>query len=295
MPRRKPFRIAHLSDLHLTRKDTDARSEPKIFGPLTGMNTAFRGIVKAPALKNSDWVLVTGDVTDRGDLEAWAVFWEAMRAAGLEKKTYVIPGNHDVCCLGARWPFGKSKKDYAKADLERAAKGLRMGHQKFTFPWDESPDPRVVVFGLNSNNLGNLTVMDNALGQVSYFQLVSLAGKLHKHEDVPVKIVALHHSPNIPGKGQDLIEKIEAKSSEMQKGDRRALRLISLAQRVRLIVHGHTHKQRDRRVTGGIRIVGTNATTEPISKKGPKRYQFYTYTVRGEGGRVEPKIVTVTL
>lgn len=292
MPTRKPFRIAHLSDLHLTKRDTDARSEPKIFSPLKGMNDAFRQIVKAPALQNCDWVLVTGDVTDRGDIEAWAMFWEVMREAGLDKRAYVIPGNHDVCCLGARWP--RAKKGYAKKDLERAAKGLRMGHQKFTFPWDVSPDPRVVVFGVNSNNLGNLSVIDNALGQVSYFQLVSLASKLHKHRHVPVKIVALHHSPNIPGKGQDLIDKVEAKSSEMQKDDRRALRLICLAQRVRLIVHGHTHKQRDRRVTGGVRIVGTNATTEPISKKGPKRYQFYTYTVLGDGGRVQPKVVTVT-
>jgi 3',5'-cyclic AMP phosphodiesterase CpdA len=292
MPNRKPFRIAHLSDLHITKKDSDSRSEPKLFGPLKGMNEAFRRIARTPVIQRCDWIVVTGDVTDRGDPEAWKVFWDAMGGAGLHRKAYVIPGNHDVCCLGARIPF--LKKVYAKKDLEKAVRGLRMGHQRVKFPWDVSPDPRVVVFGVNSNNLGNWSVVDNALGEIGYYQLVSLASKLHKHRDVPVKIVALHHSPNIPGRGQDPIDKIETKFVEIQKEQRQALRLICLAQRVRLILHGHTHKQRDRRVTG-LRIVGTNATNEPVSvsRKPKRRYQFYTYTVYGDGGRVVPKVQTV--
>jgi len=34
--RRAPFRIAHLSDLHLTARDGAPRSEPRLLGELTG-------------------------------------------------------------------------------------------------------------------------------------------------------------------------------------------------------------------------------------------------------------------
>jgi hypothetical protein len=39
----------------------------------------------------------------------------------------------------------------------------------------------------------------------------------------------------------------------------------------------------------------TPATTQPLSRKGPEKYRFYTYTVYGDGGRVVPKITTVTV
>jgi len=60
------YRIVHLSDLHLTARDTDRRSEPKLFGPLRGMNVAFRTILRSPQINKADVVLITGDITDRG-------------------------------------------------------------------------------------------------------------------------------------------------------------------------------------------------------------------------------------
>ena len=191
------FRIVHLSDLHLTKRDGASRSEPKLFNKLKGMNTAFRKIVVSKPIQKADLILVTGDVTDRGDIESWNVFWGTINDAGLKDRTHVIPGNHDVCCLGARLP-GK-RKAYKDADLQKAVNGLRMGGKPTKFPWVIYPDPRVVIFGLNSNNLGNLNAVTNAMEELDYYQLSSLASKLHVYRDVPVKIVALHHSPNIPG------------------------------------------------------------------------------------------------
>ena len=46
MPSSSTFRIAHLSDLHLTEDDKARRSAPKLFGRLRGMNAAFRQIVR---------------------------------------------------------------------------------------------------------------------------------------------------------------------------------------------------------------------------------------------------------
>jgi len=96
------YKIAHLSDLHLTSDDNGTRSEPRIFGPLKGMNTAFRQVVSSTAIQGADLILITGDVTDRGEVEAWRLFWNRIKDAGLADKVRVVPGNHDLCCLSLR-------------------------------------------------------------------------------------------------------------------------------------------------------------------------------------------------
>jgi len=293
MPKTEPFRIVHLSDLHLTSSDDAFRSEMKLFGRLNGMNAAFRRIVHAPLIQEADLILFTGDITDRGEIEAWKVFWSAVKDAGLSDRSLVIPGNHDVCCLGVRAPWDQG----AQADWAKAVAGLRLCGQPTKLPWVRTPDPRVAVFGLSSNNLGNLTALSNAMGHVGYFQLQSLAEKLHVHRDVPVKIVVLHHSPNIPEEStavkreQRPFSPLQRQAHQIPQDQRRALRLLCITHRVRLILHGHLHMAEDRRV-GGIRIVGSCATTEP-NKDG--QYQFYRFDVLGNGNRVSRKLCRVSV
>jgi 3',5'-cyclic AMP phosphodiesterase CpdA len=130
MSNNKDFKIVHLSDLHLTSSDRASRSEPKLFGSLRGMNAAFRKIAKSRTLQEADLILVTGDVTDRGDIGSWLVFWEAIKKAGLEKRVLVVPGNHDMCCLGWQLP---NKKHFAR-DLRKVVAGLKRGSQPIRFP-----------------------------------------------------------------------------------------------------------------------------------------------------------------
>lgn len=305
-----PFRIVHLSDLHLTRSDGFARSEPDLLRPLKGMNRAFRSILATPGLQRADLVLVTGDITDRGDTRSWQEFTAAAIAAGIADKLVLVPGNHDVCCLGARLP-GR-RRAYRIEDLRRATKGLTMGMAASAdslgaswpvggFPIVAHPDPRVVVFGLNSNFLGNLNIASNALGKVDYYQLASLASKMHRYRDVPVKIVALHHSPNIPQaktarrRGQKAFSPLARLGHQIPQGQRRAIRLLCIAHRVRLLVHGHLHMAEDRRVSG-VRIVGSPATTEPFRvHRGGADYRYFTYTVSSSGDRVRTQLRIVTL
>ena len=227
---KQSFKIVHLSDLHLTKTDGASRSEPKLFNKLKGMNEVFRKIIASKPVQKSDLVLVTGDVTDRGDIESWKVFWEGINNAGLKDRTHVIPGNHDVCCLGVRLP-GK-RKAYKDEDLQKAVNGLKAGGKLTKFPWVINPDPRVVIFGLNSNNLGNLNAATNAMGELDYYQLSSLGSKLHVYRDVPIKIVALPHSPNIPGaetarkRGQKPYSKLERLGHQISDGQRLSLQLL---------------------------------------------------------------------
>jgi len=107
-----PYRIVHLSGLHLTTSsDAKARSELNMFGKLHGMNVAFRKLVHAKPVQESDLVLVTSDVTDRGDIGSWHVFWEAIKGAGLLRRVLVVPGNHDIYCLCTH--YQRSLKVYA--------------------------------------------------------------------------------------------------------------------------------------------------------------------------------------
>jgi len=292
-----PFRIVHLSDLHLTRTDGTGRTEMDLFRPLKGMNDAFRRILRTSTLRNSDLLIITGDVTDRGDEASWRVFWGAVDGAGLRQRVLVVPGNHDLCCLGSRLPLPHA--GYRSADLLRAMAGLRMGDQPVKFPWAVRPDPRVVVFGLNSNNLGNLSAATNAMGRLGYYQLKSLADKLYTHREVPVKIVALRHSPNIPGqdtarkRGLRPMSPLERMGHQIPREQRRMLLLLCLAHRVRLLVHGHLHLAEDRKVSG-VRILGAPATTEPLSAGAlASDYPLRTYTVQGDGGRVRCELRSV--
>lgn len=293
----KPFRIAHLSDLHLTATDDGRRSEPKLFGALQGMNIAFRGVLGSRAIQQADLLLVTGDVTDQGDIKTWGIFWDSISTYALSDRCLVVPGNHDVCCLGVRG-VAKQKAD-VKADIEKAAKGLRKGRQPTRFPWARQVDPRVVIIGLDSCNAGNPTALTNAQGQLRFWQLDRLARLLRKHQAVPVKIVALHHSPNIPGEETEAKRRLAKLSMadrwglEMPERDRQALRLLCIAQNVRLVVHGHVHRAEDRRVNG-VRMIGCPASTQPLGGDGAARVQFYTYTVLGKGGRVRVRLHTIS-
>jgi hypothetical protein len=86
------LKIAHLSDLHVNEGPTVRmveRAHP-------GGNTRLARVLDAPALGEADLVLVTGDVTDRGTAASWRQFVDALEERGLEQRTLLVPGNHDL-------------------------------------------------------------------------------------------------------------------------------------------------------------------------------------------------------
>jgi 3',5'-cyclic AMP phosphodiesterase CpdA len=277
------FSVVQLSDLHLTADDREARSEPRLFGRLTGMNAAFRRLLANGVLQAADLVLVTGDITDRGDPLAWQVFWRGMVAAGLLNRCRVIPGNHDVCCLGVRPAASRGKR--VAEDLAKLQAGLgQVGHAVESPRAEVLASGRVVLFGLDSSNPGNVSALTNAVGELGMPQLERLARLLRQHRDVPVKIVALHHSPNIPRaatarrRGLEVLDGVMRWGHEVPAADRRALRLLCVSHGVRLIVHGHLHRFEDRHVNG-VRIVGAPASTEPATANGRRGLPLVRYTL----------------
>jgi UDP-2,3-diacylglucosamine pyrophosphatase LpxH len=152
---------------------------------------------------------------------------------------------------------------------------------------------RVAIFGLNSNNYGNWSPIDNAIGNIGDEQLNKLNLLLKKYKKIPVKIVALHHSPNIPGVITAWRRKEEATifpdTLELPQMQRRRLRQICRDNKVKCIVHGHVHIARGRRVQS-LRIIGANAATEPDKNVTKKRYNITALTIKGRKGRVYRKV-----
>lgn len=291
----KTFKISHLSDLHLTSNPSARRSELK-WGRLSGMNDAFRHVLTSKVVQNSQLIVVTGDVTDRGDIKAWSWFVKSLTDAGVKSRTLAITGNHDLCSLGAR--IG-SRSKLKRSDLERASNGLLLAGQPGKFPWARVVDPNVVIFALDTNNSGNRTALSNAVGRIGEQQMQRFSELLAKHIRIPVKIVAIHHSPNIPEKatairrGQRPKSHFDRRTHQIPQNERREFRRLCVAGKIRLVIHGHLHEAEDRRVNG-LRIIGAPATTEPLNMSNQDRqYQIYQYTVRGNGSRVNVELVTV--
>ncbi len=91
------FRVARLSDLHLNGNDAGRRSEPKLpHQRLTGMNEAFRTVLKSQKIHDSDAILIAGDITDKGNLATWKRFDQLLRKAGVRDKTHVDIDHPDI-------------------------------------------------------------------------------------------------------------------------------------------------------------------------------------------------------
>ena len=85
----KSLTIAHLSDLHLTATGDGRRKEDRA----RHMNANLCRLLAHRSVQHADLVLITGDVSDRGELAAWNVLWKAVRQASLDLgKMIVLPG-----------------------------------------------------------------------------------------------------------------------------------------------------------------------------------------------------------
>src|SRR5574340_58990 len=228
------------------------------------MNQNYRVLMESVAKSNAAAVLVTGDVTDRGEQRAWEIFWEGIRGNGLEDRTWFVPGNHDVCVLGMR---RRPKTE----DLARARAGLSRGNQPIAFPWARKISGGATLFGIDSTNGGNRTGLTNAVGWLGSDQLIKLGKLLREHASDRVKLIMMHHSPNIPGKetarrrGEKPASFFERATMSLNERDRLCLRILARVFGVKAILHGHTHDAPDRRVNG-VRMIGCPASTEPRGK-----------------------------
>jgi 3',5'-cyclic AMP phosphodiesterase CpdA len=268
-----PITIAHLSDLHLTATDDGRRKEDRA----RHMNANLYRLLRHEPIQGADLMLITGDVSDRGELAAWNFLWSSVRDAGLDLgKILVIPGNHDAACLGLRRIRPKAE------DLAIVRAGLEKGRQRRRLPYVRLfAGGTVGAFAVDSVNAGNFNLIDNAVGRIGFNQLAKLGELLRENTEIPCKLIVLHHSPNIPHsatskrRGEKATPFWQRAALQLDRVDRVGLRLLARTFEAKAILHGHTHDNLDRRI-GGVRIIGTRDSTVPQSS-GLLSYKLYTY------------------
>jgi 3',5'-cyclic AMP phosphodiesterase CpdA len=94
-PPLRALKLAHLTDLHVTegpRVRLIEKARP-------GGNEILPHLFTRPELAESDLILMSGDLTDRGTAASWQCFRETLKKYDLADKTILVPGNHDIALV----------------------------------------------------------------------------------------------------------------------------------------------------------------------------------------------------
>lgn len=210
--------VIHLSDLHIhiSKKDPDNKNAQRLVQHL--INRYGSGA------KGSRYVVLTGDLTDDGDLRQYRNL-QAQVLTPLAKRFTLLPapGNHDYAWKGNVFK-PRTPAYFARTVVQPCQKAAGPGR----FPcFTARPRQRVVFIGLDSADPKDKVHL--AAGIVDAEQRATLAALLkapaHRKR---LKVVYLHHHPFDRGLGGKLKE---------------ADKLLEvLACNAQLVLFGHRHK-----------------------------------------------------
>ncbi|MEM1251098.1 MAG: phosphodiesterase [Cyanobacteria bacterium P01_H01_bin.21] len=198
-----PILLAQVTDSHLLAKTTDQ---------LRGCNTwqTFNAVVQEVARCNPDGLLLTGDLAEQGETDAYGHLVDAI--APLHVPTYWLPGNHDRLDV-----------------LQQVFQSLPVSQ------------------GLRSVDLGTwqLILLNSVFPQAQfgegYLSLQQLRFYLTSHPLKPT-LIALHHHPI--SVGIDWVDQIGVQNAA------EFCALIESFPQVKLVVFGHIHHEFQCRVGG---------------------------------------------
>jgi len=87
------FRIAHLSDLHAMANGQELAEDPRRRVPIELIDDLFSSALAAP---NVDAIVVSGDSTDKGDIDSWKALLSCASVERAADRIVIAPGNHDL-------------------------------------------------------------------------------------------------------------------------------------------------------------------------------------------------------
>lgn len=212
----QPFLLAQITDSHLLAQTT---------AQLRGCNPwqSFTAVVKEAMQCQPDGLLLTGDLAEQGEAEAYEHLVDSIKP--LQLPIYWLPGNHDH-----------------RPNLQRVFHQLPMGQ------------------GVTAVDLGawQLILLNSVLpqakfgeGYLSDQQLHQLQGYLRQSPHHPT-LIALHHHP-IPV-GIDWVDMMQVQNAD------NFLSLIEPFPHVKLVVFGHIHHEFQQERAKGISFYGCPST-----------------------------------
>ncbi len=188
-PSKDVYRIAHLSDLHLT-----------------GMNLDFDcclALVEDASAHGANHLIISGDLVDAGEMKVLKAFVAALKRLGWagSNRLTIIPGNHDIFPASIRnflrpqRPTSIFNEFVAITRGSRTGKGFKSLRRGQAYPFGKVLTDQIVLVGLDTTRNGEYNPMNWAGGELSEDQREAADEFIGAWSHVPHRIIVMHHQP----------------------------------------------------------------------------------------------------
>lgn len=179
------IQIYHVSDLHFHHDNKDNQ------GALALLHRLQEKVKWGPS--DSNYLLVTGDVTDDGDEQQYERAREALEP--FKGHLIIAPGNHDYGRAGNLYNAACAHHFDEKFLPSLGVSNRFLGKEPAVTKLDDGSGTKVMLYGLNSV-LETTQVKDFARGGIGESQLLRLHSAISSPEsEGAIKLVYLHHRP----------------------------------------------------------------------------------------------------
>ncbi len=286
----KEYRLAHISDLHLS---------PDYFPERT---QHFRSILHQCKNLNVDHIIITGDITNQARPHEFDHFREILQEFSLldARKTTVVIGNHDIFggpyhaedvlnfpSICKETNYDTKIEEFYSTTME-TFEDTRFFSSESIFPFLKIIDG-IAIVGINS--IARWSALKNPIGSngiVDDEQHEALKTLLNSPLLKGKKIfVAIHHHFNKldEGKGKSKLERLWLAFESTTMKLRQKKRLLKLFRKsgIEYILHGHVHASTEY-LQNGIRCANAGGTMIP-SKESIQT--FHLFNVQAKNVTVE--------
>ena len=183
------YRIAHLSDLHLTDVNRDFE--------------CCLALVEDATARGAEHLVISGDLVECGQMKVLKAFVGALRSRGWagSNRLTIVPGNHDIFPLSKRVPPVLRRPTSIYRDFAAITRGSRTGSgfrsllRGGIYPFGKILNDQVVLVGLDTTRNGEYNPKNWAGGELSEEQMSATEEFFELWRHVPHRVIVMHHHP----------------------------------------------------------------------------------------------------
>ncbi len=183
------YRIAHLSDLHLTTVNRDF--------------DCCLALVEDAGAQGAEHLVISGDLVESGEMKILKAFVAELKKLGWagSNNLTIIPGNHDIFPATNRkfptlWRPTSIFKDFISITRgSRTGKGYRSLRRGDAYPFGKVLNDKIVLVGLDTTRNEEYNPKNWASGELSEDQMAATDEFFSEWSHIPHRIVVMHHHP----------------------------------------------------------------------------------------------------